>query len=121
MSPNPVLRRLGFADDDRVVIIHTDDIGMGQATVSAFADLVDFGLISSGAVMVPCPWFPQAGEAFLSLRAFFAKQSPPREWEIASAEKCRLAMTRVQCELPYGGARTWQTKCTFRSTLWKAL
>jgi predicted glycoside hydrolase/deacetylase ChbG (UPF0249 family) len=59
MDPNPVLRRLGFADDDRVVIIHTDDIGMCQATMSAFADLVDFGLISSGAVMVPCPWFPQ--------------------------------------------------------------
>ena len=59
MIPNPVLGRLGFADDDRVVIIHTDDIGMCQATVSAFADLVDFGLISSGAVMVPCPWFPQ--------------------------------------------------------------
>ena len=59
MDPNPVLRRLGFADDDRVVIIHTDDIGMCQATVSAFADLVDFGLVSSGAVMVPCPWFPR--------------------------------------------------------------
>jgi predicted glycoside hydrolase/deacetylase ChbG (UPF0249 family) len=59
MNPNPILRRLGFADDDRVVIIHTDDIGMCQATVSAFADLADFGLISSGAVMVPCPWFPQ--------------------------------------------------------------
>jgi predicted glycoside hydrolase/deacetylase ChbG (UPF0249 family) len=59
VNPNPVLRRLGFADDDRVVIIHTDDIGMCQATVSAFADLVDFGLISAGAVMVPCPWFPQ--------------------------------------------------------------
>ena len=59
MNPNPVLQKLGFADDDRVVIIHADDIGMCQATVSAFADLVDFGLISCGAVMVPCPWFPQ--------------------------------------------------------------
>lgn len=59
MNPNPVLRRLGFADDDRVVIIHTDDIGMCQATVSAFSEVFDFGLISSGAVMVPCPWFPE--------------------------------------------------------------
>jgi predicted glycoside hydrolase/deacetylase ChbG (UPF0249 family) len=58
MDPNPVLRKLGFADDDRVAIIHTDDIGMCQATMSALADLVDFGLVSSGAVMVPCPWFP---------------------------------------------------------------
>ena len=59
MNPNPVLRKLGLADDDRAVIIHTDDIGMCQASLAAFADLVDFGLISSGATMVPCPWFPQ--------------------------------------------------------------
>jgi len=59
VNPNPVLRKLGLADDDRVVIIHTDDIGMCQASLAAFADLVDFGLISSGATMVPCPWFPE--------------------------------------------------------------
>jgi predicted glycoside hydrolase/deacetylase ChbG (UPF0249 family) len=58
MVPNPALKRLGFAEDDRVVIIHADDIGMCQATVSAYADLVDFGLISSAATMVPCGWFP---------------------------------------------------------------
>jgi chitin disaccharide deacetylase len=60
MQPNPVLQRLGFADDDRLAIIHTDDIGMCQASVQAFAGLWDFGLISSGAVMVPCPWFLEA-------------------------------------------------------------
>jgi predicted glycoside hydrolase/deacetylase ChbG (UPF0249 family) len=60
MQPNPVLRKLGLNDRDRVVIIHTDDIGMCQASVEAFADLVDAGWISSGAVMVPCPWFPAA-------------------------------------------------------------
>ena len=58
MGPNPVLRKLGFADDERVVIIHADDVGMCQATLPAFADLVDFGLVSCGATMVPCPWFP---------------------------------------------------------------
>lgn len=60
MQPNPVLKKLGFSNEDRVVIIHTDDIGMCQASVDAFAEMVDFGLISSGAVMVPCPWFLQA-------------------------------------------------------------
>ena len=62
MQPNPILRRLGFAEDDRVAIIHTDDIGMCLASVDAFSDLWDFGLISSGAVMVPCPWFLKAAE-----------------------------------------------------------
>ena len=60
MQPNPVLKKLGFSNEDRVVIIHTDDIGMCQASVDAFTELVDFGLISSGAVMVPCPWFLEA-------------------------------------------------------------
>ncbi len=60
MHPNPVLKKLGYADDDRIVIIHTDDIGMCQASIDAFADLWEFGLISSGAVMVPCPWFLEA-------------------------------------------------------------
>ena len=60
MEPNPLLKKLGFARDDRVVIIHTDDIGMCQASVTAFAELNEAGIISSGAVMVPCPWFPEA-------------------------------------------------------------
>jgi predicted glycoside hydrolase/deacetylase ChbG (UPF0249 family) len=58
MMPNPVLKKLGFADDDRVVILHADDVGMCQASLTAFADLIEFGLVSCGAVMVPCPWFP---------------------------------------------------------------
>jgi len=57
MDPNPVLKKLGFSDNDRVVIIHTDDIGMCQASVSAFEELWDVGIITSGATMVPCPWF----------------------------------------------------------------
>ncbi len=68
MEPNPLLKRLGFAPDDRVVIIHTDDIGMCQASVTAFAGLHEAGIISSGAVMVPCPWFPEA--------ARFAREHP---------------------------------------------
>ncbi len=56
-NPNPALKKLGLTDNDRVAIIHTDDIGMCQASVEAFADLHEVGIISSGAVMVPCPWF----------------------------------------------------------------
>jgi hypothetical protein len=59
MSLHPVLRALGFEQASRIVIIHADDVGMCEATVSAFVDLVSGGLVSSGSVMVPCPWFPQ--------------------------------------------------------------
>jgi hypothetical protein len=62
MHPNPVLNKLGFSEKDRLVILHTDDIGMCQASVQAWMDLHQFGLISSAAVMVPCPWFPQVAD-----------------------------------------------------------
>jgi predicted glycoside hydrolase/deacetylase ChbG (UPF0249 family) len=68
VQPNPVLKKLGLANDERVAIIHTDDIGMCQASVLAFAEVYAFGLISSGAVMVPCPWFLEA--------AAFARKHP---------------------------------------------
>lgn len=57
MEANPVLKKLGYSKDDRVVIIHTDDIGMCHSSVAAFRELYDVGIITSGAVMVPCPWF----------------------------------------------------------------
>jgi len=68
MTPNPVLRRLGLSDRDRAVIIHADDIGMCQATLVGLPELFVAGVVSSGAVMVPCPWFP--------LAARFAREHP---------------------------------------------
>jgi len=59
---NPFLKKLGFSDNDRLVILHTDDIGMCHASVQAFKDLWKFGTITSGAVMVPCPWFPAVAQ-----------------------------------------------------------
>jgi len=60
VNPNPTLKKLGFTERDRVAIVHVDDLGMCQASLTAFAELVDFGIVSSGAVMMPCPWAPAA-------------------------------------------------------------
>ena len=62
MKVNPYLKKLGFSDTERAVIIHTDDIGMCHASVQAFKDLWAFGTITSGATMVPCPWFPAVAQ-----------------------------------------------------------
>ncbi len=67
MNPNPALKKLGFAETDRVIIIHTDDIGMSHGSYAAFTDLWKAGIISSGAVMVPCPWFPKVAAYCRSL------------------------------------------------------
>jgi len=62
MNPNPVLKKLGFSNTDKLVILHTDDIGMCEASLSAFVDLWEFGGISSGSIMLPCPWAKPAAE-----------------------------------------------------------
>ncbi len=59
---NPIAKKLGYSASDRLVIIHTDDIGMCHASMQAFKDLWEFGTITSGAVMVPCPWFPATAQ-----------------------------------------------------------
>ncbi len=55
---NPVLEKLGYGPKDRVVVLHADDIGMCAATLPAYDAALEFGVLSSAAVMVPCPWFP---------------------------------------------------------------
>ncbi|WP_255987602.1 ChbG/HpnK family deacetylase [Chitinolyticbacter albus] len=56
------LQRLGYAEHDRILILHADDIGMCEATVSAWRGLLDEGLLTSASAMAPCPWFPAAAE-----------------------------------------------------------
>lgn len=60
LDANPALRRLGLPDDARVLVLHADDIGMCHSTVAAYEDLLLAGIMSSAAIMPPCPWFPAA-------------------------------------------------------------
>lgn len=60
MQPNPLLKKLGYKDDERVMIVHVDDVGMCQSGTEAFAELFEFGIVSSGAIMTPCPWALEA-------------------------------------------------------------
>lgn len=57
MQTNPVLEKLGYSSEDRVIVFHADDIGMNQASVTAYEALLKNSPLSSAAVMVPCPWF----------------------------------------------------------------
>ncbi len=59
--------RLGFASDERVAIVHCDDIGMCRAAnEGAFAALAH-GPATCGSLMVPCPAFDEAAERSRSL------------------------------------------------------
>jgi hypothetical protein len=46
----------------RVVVVHEDDVGMTHGANAAFVELSALGACSSGSVMPPCPWFPEAAE-----------------------------------------------------------
>ncbi len=45
------------------LVIHADDVGMCHGANQAFIELSHFGTITSGSVMVPCPWFTEIAEA----------------------------------------------------------
>ena len=44
------------------IVLHQDDVGMCHGANVAFGELSDLGSITSGSVMVPCPWFREAAE-----------------------------------------------------------
>lgn len=44
------------------IVIHADDVGMCHGANRAFIELSHHGTITSGSVMVPCPWFSEIAE-----------------------------------------------------------
>ena len=49
-------QKLGWGPDDRVLIIHSDDVGMSYATVQGAIAAYENGVVSSMSIMMPCPW-----------------------------------------------------------------
>ncbi len=58
-TPNPLLARLGYAPDARLVIFHADDVGMCHGSNQAFIELLEAGIVKCGSIMAPCPWAPE--------------------------------------------------------------
>ena len=52
--------KLGFSAEDRVAIVHADDIGMCHAANVGAFEALDNGPATCGSLMVPCAWFPEA-------------------------------------------------------------
>ena len=54
--------KLGYASNDKLLIIHADDLGLAHSENSASTQLLNLGNISSASIMVPCPWFYDIAE-----------------------------------------------------------
>ncbi len=53
---NPFITKLGYPADSRLVVFHADDVGMCHGANQAFLELVEFGIVKSGSIMLPCSW-----------------------------------------------------------------
>ena len=57
---NTFLKKMGFSEDDRVLITHIDDMGFCHAANAASAECLESGAASCGSVIVNAPWFREA-------------------------------------------------------------
>ena len=57
-------RRLGFDDDDRVLILHCDDLGSSHAANVGVYEALRDGIATSASLMVPCPWAREAAARY---------------------------------------------------------
>lgn len=82
------------------VVIHEDDVGMSHGANTAFVELSRLGTCSSGSVMVPCPWFPEAAEIAvqdpgldLGIHLTLTSEQKPYRWRPLTAPPRSAGMT----------------------------
>ena len=59
---NAFLKKMGYSEDDRVLITHIDDMGFCHAANMASFECLDSKAASCGSVIVNAPWFLETAE-----------------------------------------------------------
>jgi chitin disaccharide deacetylase len=55
--PPSLVEQLGYSDKDILVIVNIDDVGLHRDETEASFKALNFGIVKSGSIMVPCPNF----------------------------------------------------------------
>ena len=59
-----VAEKLGYPANTKLLIVHADDIGLAQSVNEATLTAFEKKGITSGSIMVPCPWFVDFAKDF---------------------------------------------------------
>lgn len=57
--PLSLVEQLGYSNKDILVIVNIDDVGLHKDETEASFRALNFGIVKSGSIMVPCPNFDQ--------------------------------------------------------------
>ena len=87
-SATSVQELLGYPANARLLLIHSDDLGMNHSVNRATFEALENGWITSASILVPCPWFPEV--------ARWGKQHPEADLGI------HLALTSEWTDLRWG-------------------
>jgi chitin disaccharide deacetylase len=58
-EPRTYAEQLGWPKGSRVLIFHSDDLGMSYDSVVGTIEAIQQGIVTSASAMMPCPWIPK--------------------------------------------------------------
>ncbi|MEO0899549.1 MAG: polysaccharide deacetylase family protein [Bacteroidota bacterium] len=69
-----ILKRLGYKEDDKLLIIHADDLGITHSANQASFEAINKGSVNSASIMPPTPWMAEV--------AHYVKAHPEHDFGI---------------------------------------
>ena len=57
-----LVKKLGYSKNDKLLIIHADDIGLSNSVNKASFEALKNGYVNSGSIMMPCDYITDVGE-----------------------------------------------------------